>query len=41
MKSGMIAAETAFEALRKSDSSASTLGLYPKRIDQSWIKGEL
>src|SRR5450432_257143 len=41
MKSGMIAAQTAFEALRKNDSSAKTLGLYPKRIDQSWIKEEL
>ncbi len=41
MKSGMIAAQTAFEALLKGDSSAKTLGLYPKRVDQSWIKEEL
>jgi len=41
MKSGMIAAQTAFEALLKNDSSVKTLGLYPKRIDQSWIREEL
>jgi electron-transferring-flavoprotein dehydrogenase len=41
MKSGMIAAQTAFDALRKSDATANTLGLYPKRVDQSWIKEEL
>ncbi len=41
MKSGMIAAQTAFDALRKNDSSESVLGLYPKRIDQSWIREEL
>jgi electron-transferring-flavoprotein dehydrogenase len=41
MKSGMIAAETAFDALRKDDFSPATLGLYPHRIEQSWIKEEL
>ena len=41
MKSGMIAAQTAYDALVKNDPSAQTLGLYPKRIDQSWIKEEL
>ena len=41
MKSGMIAAKTAYDAMVKNDSSAQTLGLYPKRIDQSWIKEEL
>jgi electron-transferring-flavoprotein dehydrogenase len=41
MKSGMIAAQTAYEALVKNDASAKTLDLYPKRIDQSWIKEEL
>ena len=41
MKSGMIAAQTAYDALRLSDSSAKTLGLYPKRVDQSWIREEL
>src|SRR6266446_501354 len=33
IKSGMLAAETAFEALVKNDSSTEILGLYPKRID--------
>lgn len=41
MKSGMIAAQTAYEALAKNDPSTATLGLYPKRIDQSWLKEEL
>jgi electron-transferring-flavoprotein dehydrogenase len=41
MKSGMIAAETAFDALRRDDFSSATLGLYPHRIEQSWIKEEL
>jgi electron-transferring-flavoprotein dehydrogenase len=41
MKSGMIAAQTAFEAWLNNDSSPKTLGLYPKRVDQSWIKEEL
>ncbi len=41
MKSGMIAAQTAYDALLKNDSSSETLGLYPKRVDQSWIKEEL
>jgi len=33
-------AQTAFEALLKNDSSVKTC-LYPKRIDQSWIREEL
>jgi electron-transferring-flavoprotein dehydrogenase len=37
----MLAAETAFEALRKNDSSVSTLSLYQKKVDSSWIKHEL
>ena len=41
MKSGMIAAQTAYDALVRNDSSAKVLGLYPKRVDQSWIKEEL
>jgi electron-transferring-flavoprotein dehydrogenase len=41
MKSGMIAAQTAYDALVKNDASSNILGLYPKRIDQSWIKEEL
>jgi electron-transferring-flavoprotein dehydrogenase len=41
IKSGMLAAETAFEALKKSDSSAATLGDFQKRVENSWIKDEL
>src|SRR5438270_1582814 len=41
IKSGMLAAETAFEALKKSDSSAATLGEFQQRVDSSWIKDEL
>jgi electron-transferring-flavoprotein dehydrogenase len=41
IKSGMLAAETAFEALKKDDASAATLGEYQKRVENSWIKDEL
>src|SRR5437667_65909 len=41
IKSGMLAAETAFEALTKGDSSAATLGQYQQKVDSSWIKDEL
>src|SRR5665811_1676264 len=41
IKSGMLAAETAFEALVKSDSSAATLGKFQRRVETSWIKDEL
>src|SRR6266403_3676293 len=41
IKSGMLAAETAFEALVKSDSSAATLGNFERRVETSWIKDEL
>ena len=41
IKSGMLAAETAFEALKKSDFSAATLGDFQKRVESSWIKDEL
>jgi electron-transferring-flavoprotein dehydrogenase len=41
IKSGMLAAETAFEALKKDDASATTLGEYQKRVENSWIKEEL
>lgn len=41
IKSGMLAAETAFEALKKNDCSATTLGDFQKRIENSWIKHEL
>jgi len=41
IKSGMLAAETAFEALLKNDFSAGSLGNYQSRVEKSWIKDEL
>lgn len=41
IKSGMLAAETAFEAIRQNDFSAKTLGAYQKRVESSWIEQEL
>ncbi|MBV8206722.1 MAG: electron transfer flavoprotein-ubiquinone oxidoreductase [Acidobacteria bacterium] len=41
IKSGMLAAETAFEALRAGDFSAAKLGLYARDVDASWIRQEL
>jgi electron-transferring-flavoprotein dehydrogenase len=41
MKSGMLAAETIFEALKAGDTSAKTLSAFPKKIEQSYIKKEL
>src|SRR5207237_2079036 len=41
IKSGMLAAETAFEALKKNDSSAATLSQFQKKVDASWVKDEL
>jgi electron-transferring-flavoprotein dehydrogenase len=41
MKSGMLAAETIFEALKKQDYSAASLGSYKNKIDNSYIKEEL
>ncbi len=41
IKSGMLAAETAFEALRSDDFSAASLGTFQSRIESSWIKEEL
>jgi len=41
IKSGMLAAETAFEALKKDDSSAASLGSFQSRVENSWIKDEL
>jgi electron-transferring-flavoprotein dehydrogenase len=41
MKSGMLAAEAAFEALKKGDASAATLSTYKDRVDASWIKPEM
>jgi electron-transferring-flavoprotein dehydrogenase len=41
IKSGMLAAETVFEALKTADASAKTLSAFPRKIEQSWIKKEL
>jgi len=41
IKSGMLAAETAFEALTKNDFSAATLSQFQQKVDTSWIKDEL
>ena len=41
IKSGMLAAETAFEALVKGDASAAILGKFQRRVETSWIYDEL
>lgn len=41
MKSGMLAAETALEALVKNDFSAETLKAYDERVNNSYIRSEL
>ncbi|WP_158751085.1 electron transfer flavoprotein-ubiquinone oxidoreductase [Acidobacterium sp. S8] len=41
IKSGMLAAETAFDALLSGDNSADTLSEYKAAVDKSWIKDEL
>ena len=41
IKSGMLAAETAFECLQKNDFSATALSAYQQRVENSWIKTEL
>jgi len=41
IKSGMLAAETIFEALRAGDASAKTLSAFQKRVEESWIRKEL
>ncbi|QNI30794.1 electron transfer flavoprotein-ubiquinone oxidoreductase [Alloacidobacterium dinghuense] len=41
IKSGMLAAETAFDALLSDDSSADTLSEYKTSVDRSWIYDEL
>ncbi len=41
MKSGMLAAETAFEALKRGDASAAVLAEFKTRVDASWIRTEL
>jgi len=41
MKSGMLAAETAFDALVRQDFSAKTMAAYDERVHSSWIWTEL
>jgi electron-transferring-flavoprotein dehydrogenase len=41
IKSGMLAAEAAFDALVAGDSSADTLSSYKAAVDRSWIREEL
>jgi len=41
MRSGMLAGETAFDAVRAGDASAKTLSAYKARVDASAIKSEL
>jgi electron-transferring-flavoprotein dehydrogenase len=41
MKSGMLAAEAAFEAMVSGDSSEAALALYKERLDASWVREEM
>jgi electron-transferring-flavoprotein dehydrogenase len=41
IKSGMLAADTIFEALKTGDTSAKTLSAFPAKVEQSYIKREL
>jgi len=41
IKSGMLAAETIYEALCAGDASAKTLAAYEQKLESSWIKKEL
>jgi electron-transferring-flavoprotein dehydrogenase len=41
IKSGMLAAETAFEAMKAQDFSAQQLSHYQQAVENSWIKQEL
>ncbi len=41
IKSGMLAAETAFESMLVGDDSSTALGAYQSRVEGSWIKEEL
>jgi len=41
MKSGMLAAETIFDALKAGDTSAKTLSAFPAKVERSYIKKEL
>ncbi len=41
IKSGMLAAETAFEAMKAGKFDAAQLGTFAQRVENSWIKQEL
>jgi electron-transferring-flavoprotein dehydrogenase len=41
IKSGMLAAETIYEALGAGDTSAAKLSAYQSKIEQSWLRDEL
>jgi len=41
MKSGMLAAETAFDAMKSGDASDEALSAYKQRVDDSWIRTEM
>jgi len=41
MKSGMLAAETVFEALKNDDASNEVMKTFEDRVNQSWIKEEM
>ena len=41
IKSGMLAAETAFDALQTDDYSSASLSAFQKKVDSSWIREEL
>ena len=41
IKSGMLAAETIFDALRSGDTTARSLAAFSRKVQQSWIKKEL
>ena len=41
MKSGMLAAETIFEALKTADTTSKALGEFQKRVEQSYVRDEL
>jgi electron-transferring-flavoprotein dehydrogenase len=41
IKSGMLAAETIFEALKSGDNSTKTLGKFQERVEKSYIRDEM
>jgi electron-transferring-flavoprotein dehydrogenase len=41
IKSGMLAAETIFDSLCAGDTSAEKLSTYTKKLESSWVRGEL